>query len=427
MAIGTEVAGRYRFRLDRWIGGGAFGGVYQATVLDGTPEMPRRVAVKVLGTALSERGRRHSLQRELSSLLAIHNRRTPRVFDASLDRTPFIAMELFNAGTLEDMQGRVGPLTEADAWNLLDCLLEALAAAHSAGVLHLDVKPANVLLDGDGGFVLADFGVSQASRISDLPMAGLGTLGWQAPEQAAGLKDTFDLRTDLCGAGLTVWSAVSGIDLAGHDGELMVKWAETTKSLLPPMSITRKVPIDPQFEAIIASMIARAPAERAGSASSLLVRVRAARRGLAGDEEVVPGAVVSPAEAKYVFDNLVDPLVVRMLGTSESRGLRRLAPTERLCRQGDRSTYAFILLKGTLRVIRDGIEVGVVAREGELVGEIAALTGEARGAAVIASEPTWVRVLDAAQIEAIVAANPALAVRLLRTMAARFHNLEARR
>lgn len=427
MAIGSEISGRYRFRLDRWIGGGAFGGVYEARVLEGTPEMPPRVAVKVLNATLCDKARKHAVQRELSSLLAIHNRRTPRVFDGAVDRVPFIAMELFTAGTLSDMQRRVGALDEGDGWNLLDCLLEGLGAAHTAGVLHLDVKPSNVLLDGDGGFVLADFGVSQASRLSDLPMAGLGSVGWQSPEQATGDRVAFDLRTDVFGAGLTVWSALTGLDLAARDGGLMIRRSLKSKSALPPISFVRLGGLDPALDAIVASMIARDPDERPGSALALLARVRAARRGDKGEEDQPPGAPVSDPEARSVLAGIVDPLVVRMLGTTDPRGMRRLAPTELLCRQGERSHFAFILLKGALRVIRDGTEIDVVSREGELVGEIAALTGERRGAALVAAEPTWVRVFDAAQIEALVAGNPALAVRLLRTMAARFHNLEARR
>lgn len=426
LPIGTEIGHRHRFRLDRWIGGGAFGGVYEATTIEWRDaDVPDRVAVKVLSSDLSLKVQRHALSRELSSLLAIRSRRIPQVYDGSVEPPSFIAMELFPNGTLDDLQRRMGPLDEHETVGLAEGLIEALDAAHSAGVLHLDVKPANVLLGSDGQFVLADFGVSQASRMGDLPMAGLGSQGWQAPEQESGRRDQFDLRTDLFGAGATLWSALTGIDLASRQGQLARKRAAGSPLVLPPINFMRRPPIAEGFDAIVNSLIARDPADRPGSAGAVLNQFRALRGGTSV-RVALPGFEVGTEEARRVVNGLVDPLVTRMLG-HDLRGLRRLDADQALCLQGERGHHAFVLLVGEFRVLRDGVEVSRVMREGELLGEIAALTGEPRGAALVATMPTWVRVLDAAQLEALVAANPALAVRLIRTMAARFKQLDTRR
>lgn len=151
-----------RYRLDRCLGGGTFGAVYQATTLDaGETASPKRVAIKVLHGNLPNAQRAHVLKRELSSLRAISCPRIPTVFYADVSSDPpYLVMELFPHGTLEDMVSHHGPLSPVNATSLLVSLLEAAHAAHQADVLHLDIKPANVLLDGAGGFVLTDFGIS---------------------------------------------------------------------------------------------------------------------------------------------------------------------------------------------------------------------------------------------------------------------------
>ena len=84
--------------------------------------------------------------------------------------------------------------------------------------------------------------------------------------------------------------------------------------------------------------------------------------------------------------------------------------------------HAFVLIHGSLDVYVGDHRVATIDREGEFVGEIAALTGRARTATLIANNDVWVRVLDAAQLESVIATNPSLGVRLIRTMAARFKN-----
>ena len=166
---GDLLEGRFRYRLLSRLGRGGFGSVYAAHCLDaGTmPDAPpEKVAVKVLG---SQRDTRiaSTLKRELSALLSIQDDRIPTVYDWSLDdETSFVVMQYFPSGSLADAWPFLQRGDEQQVWRLIADLLSALSAAHRAGILHLDLKPSNVLLDGDGGFVLTDFGVSQAARMS---------------------------------------------------------------------------------------------------------------------------------------------------------------------------------------------------------------------------------------------------------------------
>lgn len=416
--IGTVVGWRPLFRLDRHLGGGAFGDVFLATTLDAAgTDAPEQVAVKVLTGDLHENVRLHVLQRELSSLRAVSCPRIPRVFAADLDEPhPHLAMEYFPHGTLEDLLDRVDGLEEHEATALLESLLEAVEAAHNADVLHLDVKPANVLLDGAGGFVLTDFGLAQAPR-QRLALHGLGSEGWQAPEQEAGARDKLDQRTDLFGVGATVWSALTGIDLASRRGQSLRHRARSSNLALPPVSAVRTCP--PGLQQVVMSLLLRDREGRPGSASEVRGALEAMRSGQVNAGALLPGRLVAPGELKVVLGQIVDPLVARLF-RSEQRGVRQVHDGEALCRQGERSHHAYCIIRGAVRVVRDGVEIARVDREGTFLGEVAALTGRPRTAALLADGEVYVKVLNAAQLESLVSANPALAVRLIRTMARRF-------
>ena len=422
LAIGTVIRGKLGFRLERVLGDGAFGAVYEAAVIDHVPggEAPERVAVKVLHSAMADNHRRHALQRELSAMLAIDDQRIPRVFDWVIDGdVPFIAMEYFPNGSLADRLDESGQMQEAEVLTLLEHLLEALLAAHSASVLHLDIKPANVLVDSGGGYVLTDFGIAQAPRSGKkMAMAGFGSVGWQAPEQEQGLRGTFDLRTDLFGVGVTCWSALTGIDLGSADGlELRSGYSRGTAAL-PRVTSLRAC--DRDLSKVVMSMLSRTPQGRPGDANIALAEVRRLRRG--GVKEQLPGRPIRHDDLRELLSKVMDPLVVQLF-RKDHRGIRYLQRDEILCDQGDTSVHAFVLIHGSLDVYIDETFVATINREGEFMGEIAALTGQARTATLIANGEVWVRILDAAQLESVIATNPSLGVRLIRTMANRFVRL----
>ena len=417
MNVGDVIRGEYGFELVRFLGGGSFGSVYEAACLEADAGLPERVALKVLHGDLADRHRRHALQRELSALLAVRCARIPRVFDYALDgAAPFIAMQLFEHGALDEHLVTEGALEEDEALRLLESLLEALVAAHNASVLHLDVKPANVLLDGAGGYVLTDFGVAQAPRSGmSLPMPGLGSPGWQSPEQEQRLRGTFDLRTDLFGVGATVWSALTGVNL-GSDASLLGRERfKKGKTALPLLSKLRQV--TPAVEEVVMSLLVREPEGRPGDAAMALDRVRRLRQGDFSDQPL-PGRPLRAGELERLLARVVDPLVAQLF-ERDTRGVRYLARGESLCEQGDGSLYAFFVIHGSISVVREGVTIAHIDREGEFVGEVAALTGQKRNASLRAATDVWVRVLNAAQLESVIAANPALGVRLIRSMARR--------
>ena len=180
---GTVLAGRYQLR--QRIGGGSMGDVWRAldTVLG------REVAVKILLPALlDDAGFAARFHTEARVLAALSHPGIVSVFDygeADDPRTAFLVMELITGRPLSDLLDESAPLSEATTLTVVAQTLEALQAAHDRGIVHRDVKPANLMLRS-GSVVVTDFGVARTADARRLTAADvvLGTAVYAAPEQA---------------------------------------------------------------------------------------------------------------------------------------------------------------------------------------------------------------------------------------------------
>ncbi len=177
-----ELLGPYRLR--ELVGQGGMGSVFLADAPDGRP-----VAVKVLRQgAPGEENARLRLAREVDTMRRVHSPFVAEVLDADVAGDPPYIVTQYAAGrTLEDVVAIDGPLSGQPLAALASGLAAALVAIHSAGVVHRDVKPANVMLV-DGQPVLIDFGIAQAPDSTRLTMTGMfmGTPGYLAPEVIEG-------------------------------------------------------------------------------------------------------------------------------------------------------------------------------------------------------------------------------------------------
>ncbi|MFH8384722.1 serine/threonine-protein kinase [Kitasatospora sp. NPDC018058] len=209
---GELVAGRYRL-LER-IGSGGFGNVWRAIdgslgvevalkevrLPDNLPEdLRHQMAVRALREA------RHAARlRGVPHVVAIHD-----VLESA--QGPWIVMQLVSGRSLAQELNRHGPLDPAYVAGLARAMVQALAAAHAEGIIHRDVKPANVLLADDGSILLADFGIAIDHRETKLTGSGMviGTVGYIAPEVMRGAPG--DSRSDLYALGVTLYEAVEGV------------------------------------------------------------------------------------------------------------------------------------------------------------------------------------------------------------------------
>ncbi|WP_432835020.1 serine/threonine-protein kinase [Dactylosporangium sp. CA-092794] len=209
-APGVVIGGRYALRTA--IGHGGMGTVWRAS----DTLLRRDVAVKEVilppGLAPSDRDSMYQRTlREARAAAALSHPAVVQVYDVVTEAgRPWIVMELLQARSLAEMIVEDGPLAARAVAKIGIALLGALEVAHAAGVLHRDVKPANVLICGDGRCVLTDFGVARMPTDSELTTPGmvLGSPHFISPERAIGAK--FGPPSDLFSLGVTLYTAVEG-------------------------------------------------------------------------------------------------------------------------------------------------------------------------------------------------------------------------
>ena len=421
--LGDTLEGKYRYVLQEELAHGGFGKVYLADCIapegDASQDIPKRVAIKVFRIPRIQTVG-NIVKRELSGILAFRHKLIPKVFDYSLEGSPFVVFEYFERGSLQRLLFNDIRLDWDEAWKLLQNLLSVAAAAHRACILHLDIKPANVLLDAERGFMLADFGISQGILVThDIVPTGLGAPLFSAPEQLQAGPKSVDTRADLWGIGITCWTAITG-----ESGKRMMELRQDAEGPygLPPMRTVR--PDCPaELDQIVMSLLVLDPDQRPGSAAEVLAYTEAIMNGSPNPENLflVNGAwVPSPEQIGELVDSLVDPLWYSICSSPMTqRHIVRFDDGQVMCREGDLSYHAFVLLHGSVKVTKNGALFSVQDREGTFLGEITALTGGQRTATMEATGDVWALVLNAAQLEKFIQQHPAATMRLIKSLAER--------
>lgn len=258
----ARVAGRYE--LGQVIGRGGMAEVHAG--LDARLDRP--VAIKLLRSDLAGVAAiRQRFESEARLAARLFHPNVVAVFDSgeSEEGVPFIVMERLPGSTLQDKL-REGPLTLPEAYDLASQVLAALDAAHSAGVLHRDVKPGNILIGPAGQWKVGDFGIAKAlevpgSSTSDTTVL-MGTPAYLAPERLQGEPAT--IQSDLYSFGVVVYEALTA-----------------RKPLETPLLLGRP-DVDPSFAGAIEQCLSADPGRRPASASSVDIGA------------VAPGAAVAP-------------------------------------------------------------------------------------------------------------------------------------
>ena len=273
---GTMLAG---FRIDSLIAEGATGIVYLAE----DTRRGGRVALKVLGRDLAEddRFRRRFLRESKLAATLDHPNVVPIVEGGEDDGALYLAMELVEGVDLREMLRREGRLDPEGTLNLLGQVADALDAAHAAGLVHRDVKPANILVrdepEGEHAYV-CDFGlarhVSSASSLtSDRGL--VGTIDYIPPEQIEG--GDIDGRTDVYSLGCVLFECLAGSRPFDRESELSVVFAHLNE---PPPRLSEYRPDLPEtLDTMFATALAKSPSDRYASCRAMLVAAREALEG----------------------------------------------------------------------------------------------------------------------------------------------------
>ncbi len=289
IARGMVIAG---FRLDELIGEGGMGVVWKARQLD----LDRVVALKLIQPDKSgDPGFLERFRRESRLAASIDHPNVVPVFGAGEeDGVWFIAMRYVDGTDLgEYLRSRNSPLSPVDAARMISRVADGLDAAHRAGLVHRDVKPANILLDAQLHPYLTDFGLTkQLSSQSNATRTGiwLGSVNYAAPEQIE--SGPVDARTDVYSLGCVLFEALTRRLPYARDSEMAVMYAKVHEPPLLPGQVDPSLPR--QFDQVIRRALARNPEERYPSAGDL---GRAATAAALGESATAPERTVARGAA----------------------------------------------------------------------------------------------------------------------------------
>ena len=299
MSIGSVLAG---YRIEGLAGEGGMGRVYRATQL----ALNRQVAVKVIVPELAhDEDFRRRFQRESELSASIDHPNVIPVYEAGeADGRLFIAMRWVEGTDLRSVIVREGRLDPDRIVAIVEQVAAALDAAHSGGLVHRDVKPANVMLTSTHGgehVYLTDFGLTKrAESGSALTKTGafVGTPDYMPPEQIKG--ERADARADVYALGCLLFHALTGRPPYDRDTEVAKMYAQLHD---PPPSATGSVPgIPVGLDAVISRALAKDPGGRYPSAGDLARAARAALTGTVASQPerslatglAAPGAATPP-------------------------------------------------------------------------------------------------------------------------------------
>jgi len=328
-----------RYRLERPLAEGGMGSVWVAHQIT----LEREVAVKVLRVAAGPA--RARLQREALSLAAVHHPAIVEIYDygETAEGTPYLVMELVRGETVGARLHREGALPTQAAVALVLPLLEGLAVAHRAGVVHRDIKPDNVVLTAGATGVspkLLDFGIARLDRAGDARLTAeggfLGTPAYMAPEQVKGA--VADERADVWGVGALLYELVTARAPFGHEDLVAV----IRRVLDEPPSYPREArDFDGKLWGILMAALRKEPGERTSTALAFHAALSgwlASRSGGASPRSQIPApagsvvalsmpAVSAPAAAARLAPTLLAEGSARTEPAAVGRSRPVAAPT----------------------------------------------------------------------------------------------------
>jgi hypothetical protein len=240
------------YTLVNVLGRGAMGVVYEAIQRD----LGRRVALKVLRAGFEGDPLAYKrFRREARACAQIRHDHIVTIYEAGqVDGSPFYAMPVLEGKSLAELiRSDELPETKELCRGLAD-IADALDALHRVGIVHRDVKPANILVEPGGRMILADFGLARTATSQTLTATGqaMGTPLYMSPEQVLGSKDDVDGRSDIYGLGATLYETLAGRPPFKADNISGLMRMILSERPVPPTSIKPEVPLDITWVAMTA-------------------------------------------------------------------------------------------------------------------------------------------------------------------------------
>jgi serine/threonine protein kinase len=276
--LGRTLAGR--FQLQRVLGRGGMGTVYEAEQLG----LSRQVALKVLHPHIATApGAVTRFQREATLMARLRHPGAAQVYDFGEDAGElFLAMERLQGETLDTLTYREGPQPVPVAVEVMAQVLEVLEAAHALGIVHRDLKPANVMITGElpaPKVKVLDFGLAQVADTSPqgrLTQSGMvhGTPAYMSPEQCRG--EPLDGRSDLYSVACVLYELILGQPPFGESPVAEVMSGHLYRPPLPLRQLRPDLPVPPALESLVLECLAKVKEQRPDNAQIMRLRLRQA-------------------------------------------------------------------------------------------------------------------------------------------------------
>jgi eukaryotic-like serine/threonine-protein kinase len=281
-----------RYRIIRKLGTGGMANVYLAE----DEVLGRRVAIKILDD-------RHAgddqfverFRREAKNAASLSHPNIVSIYDrGEAEGTYYIAMEYLDGRSLKELIVARGPAPIHIAIDYARQILAAIRFAHRHGIVHRDIKPHNVLVDGEGRLKVTDFGIARAGA-SQMTEAGsiIGTAQYLSPEQAKGAP--VDQSSDLYSVGVVLYELLTGVVPFSGDTPVEIAMKHLSRVPDPPSSKRAEIPRD--LDLVVMRALAKDPSERYQSAEEMDADLRRVSRGTAispATEEAATAIIARP-------------------------------------------------------------------------------------------------------------------------------------
>jgi len=284
LAAGSVFAERYQVIEE--LGRGGMGKVYK--VYD--REINEKIALKLLKPEIS--GGEKNIERfrdELKLARQISHRNVCRMFDLNRhEGIYYITMEYVPGEDLKSMLRMMGPLSSGKSILIIKQVCKGLAEAHRRGIIHLDLKPQNIMIDKEGTVRIMDFGIARSLGAKDKREAGtlIGTLAYMSPEQVEGKE--VDLRSDIYSLGVILFEMLTGDLPFEKEPPGRAAWRE--KSFVPPDPRTVNPLIPEDLSRLVLRCLEKDRAQRYQDAEELLQQLREIQKGIPTTDGIFPGA-----------------------------------------------------------------------------------------------------------------------------------------
>ncbi|WP_166442294.1 Stk1 family PASTA domain-containing Ser/Thr kinase [Nakamurella flava] len=264
-----------RYQVGDTLGFGGMSEVHRGRDL----RLGRDVAIKVLRADLARDPSFQSrFRREAQNAASLNHPAVVAVYDTGdsvteagngLQSIPYIVMEYVDGDTLRDVLKREGPLPPRRAMEIVADICAALDFSHRHGIVHRDVKPANVMLTGTGAVKVMDFGIARAVTDGQATMTGtsavIGTAQYLSPEQARG--EAVDARSDVYATGCVLYELMTGAPPFTGDSPVAIAYQHVREAPRPPSELNRALPAE--LDAIVLKALNKNPLNRYQTAAEM--------------------------------------------------------------------------------------------------------------------------------------------------------------